>query len=757
MTGSYAQGVRMLRHKLEALFIFSIAFTAATAHAQTYTSLTTSGTFSSIASTGTSISLTDVDDGAGSFTAPFTFQWFAGSVFSGDTIYVNTNGMLAFGAESTDRVNTSIPTAGAPESFIAPFWDDLYFVTGGVYYSTSGSSGSYVLTVEWSNVAHYNAQTDNISFQVKIYQATGNVELWYGSRTGGSTWTGSIGLENGTGSTGVQESCTPSCTLTSVSSGTVIRYTPTGMPPPPPLAADFTITYLDTIPNPVTAGQAYSIQWEVDNTGQGASTASGIGLYAGLSPTVTASDYQLDYQTFSAISAGSYTYAYFNATIPAQLSGTYYVAAIADPLGTCIESNESNNTYNAGAVTVQPGSGGTIYVTTEGLPSGTAGQFYSQTLSQTGGFSPTWDLYSGSLPPGLSLGTGGSISGTPSTQGSYSFTVRASESGYTPGTANLSIQINAGGGPVISTMSIPSAAIGVPYMTTISVTGGSAPYTFQLSSETTPPWLSIDSSTGLMHGTPDAANIYSLNVYVTDASFQSTSTVLQLTVTQPSQLSLNPSLPAAQTGNAYNASLVIGGIPPFTVQITQGTLPSGITLDNASATLSGTPVRTGMFTFTVDITDSNSPQGHVMGQMNIQVTVPTGLQITIGEELPVYTNGDAHVPLTAMGGSTPYTWSLVQGALQAGLTLDPMGFIYGRVMRASTATVTFSVQDSVGATDSAVVYVKAQPFRPPVNRGGGNGRDSGCSCETSANELSAGGTGVLMLLFAMALLFRRRA
>jgi hypothetical protein len=71
-------------------------------------------------------------------------------------------------------------------------------------------------------------------------------------------------------------------------------------------------------------------------------------------------------------------------------------------------------------------------ITTSGLPNGTVGQRYSATLQATGGSTPTsWYVVTGSLPAGLSLGSNGVISGTPTTPQSRSFTVRAtSAAGY---------------------------------------------------------------------------------------------------------------------------------------------------------------------------------------------------------------------------------------------------------------------------------------------------------------------------------------
>ena len=70
-----------------------------------------------------------------------------------------------------------------------------------------------------------------------------------------------------------------------------------------------------------------------------------------------------------------------------------------------------------------------LVITTSSLPAGTVGVAYSQALGASGGTPPyTWSVASGSLPAGLSLAAGGTISGTPGTAGSSSFTVRVTDS-----------------------------------------------------------------------------------------------------------------------------------------------------------------------------------------------------------------------------------------------------------------------------------------------------------------------------------------
>ena len=89
-----------------------------------------------------------------------------------------------------------------------------------------------------------------------------------------------------------------------------------------------------------------------------------------------------------------------------------------------------------------------VQITTTSLPNGTVQTAYSATLQATGGTPPyTWSVSSGSLPAGLSLAaSSGTISGTPTTAGTSTFTIQISDSASNKASAGFTITISGGGG-----------------------------------------------------------------------------------------------------------------------------------------------------------------------------------------------------------------------------------------------------------------------------------------------------------------------
>ena len=122
-----------------------------------------------------------------------------------------------------------------------------------------------------------------------------------------------------------------------------------------------------------------------------------------------------------------------------------------------------------------------IQVLNSALPSGVNGLAYQAKLYASGGIGPyTWALLPGSvLPTGtlFQFSTGGVLSGTPTTTGSYSIVVQATDANGKQGSRSYTLTISNSG---ITTTSLPSGIKGVAYNATLSATGGVAPYSWTI-------------------------------------------------------------------------------------------------------------------------------------------------------------------------------------------------------------------------------------------------------------------------------------
>ncbi|HEV8432104.1 MAG TPA: putative Ig domain-containing protein [Thermoanaerobaculia bacterium] len=165
-----------------------------------------------------------------------------------------------------------------------------------------------------------------------------------------------------------------------------------------------------------------------------------------------------------------------------------------------------------------------IAISPASLPGGNVSSPYSQTITATGGTPPyTFTVVSGTLPPGLILASGGVLSGTPATVGTYCFDAGAADSAGCATIISYTIVISAASCPagtviVLSPPSLPAAITYSPYNQALTATGGTPPYTFAITSGTLPPGLTLNSATGVVSGTPTTSGHYTLTIGATDAN-----------------------------------------------------------------------------------------------------------------------------------------------------------------------------------------------------------------------------------------------
>ena len=255
-----------------------------------------------------------------------------------------------------------------------------------------------------------------------------------------------------------------------------------------------------------------------------------------------------------------------------------------------------------------------VSISTSSLPNGTTGTAYTATLSATGGVTPySWSVLSGSLPAGLSLSSGGVLSGTPTTVGSSTFTLKVADSSSPQLTNTKSFTITVAGSVqplVITTTSLPNGTKGQSYSSTIAVSGGKTPYSWTVSSGTLPTGLSLSNS-GTISGTPTGTGKSTFSIQVSDSSVPALKASQSYTVTiAPGTLTITTStLSNGTVSVAYAATVATtGGTPAFTWSIPTGKLPAGLTLAATTGTISGTPTQTGTYNFTLKVVDSGSPQ-----------------------------------------------------------------------------------------------------------------------------------------------------
>jgi Putative Ig domain len=176
----------------------------------------------------------------------------------------------------------------------------------------------------------------------------------------------------------------------------------------------------------------------------------------------------------------------------------------------------------------EAGATGTCTIVPETFPDGNVGTlntwFFSTTGCQTSDKPVQFSVVSGQIPPGTRLFTqgvsSGGITGTPTTQGLFAFTVRVKDSTGATDTESFSIRINPPRPLVITNQSdaLSPGTVGQFYCCgNLFADGGVPGYTWSLRSGQLPPGLSLNPSPGRITGTPTTRGTFSFLVRVTDS------------------------------------------------------------------------------------------------------------------------------------------------------------------------------------------------------------------------------------------------
>ncbi len=390
-----------------------------------------------------------------------------------------------------------------------------------------------------------------------------------------------------------------------------------------------------------------------------------------------------------------------------------------------------------GSVTRGSGSSTPPALAAATLTNASEGVAYNGAIIATGGTPPyTYSLVSGSLPGGMTLTKTGTLSGTPTGYGTFTFTVAVVDNASQRASATFTLSVLA---PVtITTTSVPAGTVGDAYSATLAASGGAAPYSYAVTAGTLPGGLTL-SSAGVLSGKPTTQGAYNFSITATGANGGTATAAYTVTIAPLVPLTISPaSLPNGVVGNVYTSTTITAGsgTAPYTFAVTTGVLPDGLTLTTAGV-LSGTPQTANTFPFTITATDS---KGHT-GTQNYSITVTARPVLTItpatlqtGEAQLAYSQA-----LTASNGTAPYTFAVTAGtALPAGLSLSTAGVLSGTPTTAGTYNFSITATDSQNYTGTQAYTLAIAAAGTSVRLGNNN---IGVLVNTSANytlQLSGG-------------------
>jgi hypothetical protein len=355
---------------------------------------------------------------------------------------------------------------------------------------------------------------------------------------------------------------------------------------------------------------------------------------------------------------------------------------------------------------------------------GTAGTAYGFTFHATGTGTLTWSA-TGLPSDALSLaGSTGIVSGTPTSKATTSFNLTVSDSfGQSSAATPFVLTVNNPVGPAITTTQAQVTAapgtIGTPYSFTFHDTGAGA-----LTWSTTglpADGLSLNSSTGVISGTPTTKQSVTFNLTVTDTFGQSTSaTPFTITVNNPAApvISTTPAqVPSATVNVAYNFTFQGSGFGTLAWSTTPA-LSDGLSINAGTGKVTGTPTVATTLNFSVSLTDGVG-----------QVTTVPGFSIVVSTESIAFTPSaptsvtaggtlSANATVSSDPGSGGVNWSVSCasapcGSFTANHTASGTATTFDAPPApptGGTVTITATATDAPNPSVSAIVTVNAPPL-----------------------------------------------
>jgi hypothetical protein len=373
----------------------------------------------------------------------------------------------------------------------------------------------------------------------------------------------------------------------------------------------------------------------------------------------------------------------------------------------------------------------TTILTQNQWPKATRGQPYSFTMTGYGG-SGNYSWSASNLPPGLSMSTSGTISGTPTATGSYNPSVTITD--LTNNTsAGWGYQLTVDPFAIATGGVLPQGTQGQAYSQTLTAPNCGSGCTWTIAGGSLPNGISLNAG-GVLSGTPNGS--YNSGFLVQAAGSNGTvqkefSLLIIASTIQPLSLNMGSQFGFNTVGDTVaNALFAQGGTLPYTWTLQSGALPPGVSLAGPGETLgsnqfpgftylAGRTMQVGNYSFTLKVTDAVSAAA---SQTFTWAVSPLQFNITnypVSGNPLVY-NTPFSTQLLVLGGSGTYTsWLVFSGALPPGLTLNATtGVVSGTPTNTGGFNAQIQVTDSLANTKTQnVSFNVASPTGVNLNPG----------------------------------------
>jgi len=269
----------------------------------------------------------------------------------------------------------------------------------------------------------------------------------------------------------------------------------------------------------------------------------------------------------------------------------------------------------------------------------------------------------------------------------------------------------------IETNSLADGQLDIIYSQTLKASGGSGSYTWSITGGALPAGFTLKPKTGGIAGTPGQAGTSKFMVQLSDGKDTVSKELSIYILSNPKPMYINTSsLDPNEVGAPYYREMgASGGSGKYKWSISAGSLPDGLSLNAETGVVSGRATREGIFGFAVSVEDSEGTSKSQSLNLRIYPAPVIDINELDWSKNPVV-GEDIFRIVTVVGGTeqinnTFSIWTITNGSLPPGLSIDNYGDINGKPTEAGTFNFRVQVQDKLGGIAAADLSLTIEPSK----------------------------------------------
>jgi hypothetical protein len=220
------------------------------------------------------------------------------------------------------------------------------------------------------------------------------------------------------------------------------------------------------------------------------------------------------------------------------------------------------------------------------------------------------------------------------------------------------------------------------------LTADNNPTSFAIASGNLPAGLTLNSSTGLVSGTPNEEGTFGVNFTAANGNGTGPAQTVRFTIDLDPPTITSPAVALGTIGTAFSFT-VTASPNPTAFSIASGTLPTGLSLSAASGEISGTPTVSGSFVLQVQARNSKG----LGATSSLTLSIPRRAPVIRTEDL-VTGNAEQPYSFTIQAANEPDSFTAT--GLPAGLSINSAGLISGTPQAAFNGSITVTAANSAG-------------------------------------------------------------